>query len=93
MPEEESGPKQVTFRPEISMGNLLLLAGMLGSLVCVVWQGGSLRTSLEAGIREEHLLRETQYAALSLAINNLQGDIREIRTVVLKMPTANVEKR
>jgi hypothetical protein len=84
MPDESSGLKPFTFTPEISFGNVMILVGVLGTIGAGVWQGGMIRATLEAGIAAERELRIAEADALGARINTMQGDIREIRGLVMR---------
>lgn len=78
--DEISGMK---FRPVITLGTILVLIGMGGSMAALLWQGGAIRATLEASIRTEHDLREVEMRAIRGDLDVIRGDIRDVRTIVL----------
>jgi hypothetical protein len=84
-------PKTPWIVREVSLGNVLLLVGMLGSVLAGVWQGGMIRASLESGITAERELRGEETRALneritqvSAAVQDVRTDVRDVRNLVLK---------
>ena len=76
-------PRAAVIKKEISLGNVLLLIGMLGTLAAGVWQGGMIRASLEDGIRAERTLRESEMGSISVRLSDLGNDVRELRAVII----------
>ena len=76
-------PRAAVIKKEISLGNVLLLIGMLGTLAAGVWQGGMIRASLEDGIRAERTLRESEMSSINVRLSDLGNDVRELRTVII----------
>lgn len=68
------------YKAELTLGNLLLLIGMMGAVGAGVWQGGAIRASLEEGLKAEHNLREVEMTSIHTDIASLGRDIRELRT-------------
>ena len=76
-------PSAAVIKKEISLGNVLLLIGMLGTLAAGVWQGGMIRASLEDGILAERTLRESEMGSINIRLSDLGNDVRELRTVII----------
>lgn len=68
---------------EVSLGNVLLLIGMLGTALTGVWQAGEIRATLEDGIRAEREMRQSELAALANRVTDVQNDVREVRKLVM----------
>lgn len=79
------------FRPVVTMGTLLVLLGMAGSLITIVWQAGAIRATMEVNIRAEHDLREVQLQAIHGDLADVRSDVRDLRTIILN--TRGPEKK
>lgn len=75
--------KTTFIKREISLGNVLLFVGMLGTLAAGVWQGGMIRASLEDGIKAERTLRETEMTSINTRLTDLGSDVRELRGIII----------
>lgn len=72
------------FRSEVTLGNLLIILGMMGTLGAGIWQGGMIRATMEDGIRSERDMRQVEMTALVGRVDGVQNDVRELRAVVLR---------
>lgn len=75
---------------EVSLGNVLLLLGMLGSVGAGIWEGAAIRTTLADGIDLERAIREneiksinSQLANTAAQLDGMRLDIRELRNVTM----------
>ncbi len=68
---------------QISLGNLLLMLGMAGSIGAGLYEGGAIRATLENGIDAERQLRVSDIAGLNQRITELRVDVAEVRTLII----------
>jgi len=76
--------------PDVSLGNLLLFLGMLGTLSAGIYEGGRIQQALTDGVANESSLREADSRALGLRIDavgvslaDVKADLRTLTTVVM----------
>lgn len=76
--------------PDVSLGNLLLLLGMLGTLGAGIYEGGRIQQALADGVATESGLREADTRALNLRIDaiasslgDVKADLRTLTAVVM----------
>lgn len=69
-------------KAEVSVGNLLILFGLLGSIAAGFFQAGMIRASLESSIQGEHDLRVSEMSSIELRLTGMQEDIREVRSLL-----------
>ena len=75
--------REPLLKREISLGNILLMLGMLASIGAGLYEGGALRQALSDGIASEQRERETAIHDVTDRIVSVQQDIRELRGLIL----------
>jgi hypothetical protein len=79
------GSRTPVVKWEISLGNIALLLGMAGSVLCGVYEGGRIQQTLQDGIASEASLRSTEIASLSTRIDEVRNDVRDVRNMVITL--------
>jgi hypothetical protein len=90
----ENVNKTMNFRPEITLGTLLVLVGMAASAGGLMYQIGETRAELADGISKEIVIREMQtkvlddkitasQAAINDKLTSMSTDMRDFRQVIL----------
>ena len=83
-PDRDS-PQSVTprFVWTFRLDNLALLVSLLGAIGAGIWQGSSIRTTLQDGLQAEQQMRASDIANLKEQIQGVAQDVRELRGIVL----------
>ncbi len=75
---------------EVSVGNLLLVLGMVGAIGAGIWEGGMLRQSMADSVRLESEIRiaEAKFTndrliGLANRVSEVGLDVRELRALIV----------
>lgn len=97
---DPSGSSQNWIKREVSLGNVLLLLGTLGAIAAGIYEGGAIRSSLADSVTQETAIRVAENKALNdrldvfgQSIENVRGDVRELRSYVMVKSQFPVEHR
>lgn len=82
---DDEGIKSMHFRPVITLGTILVMVGMIGSVIAIIWQASGIAATVQANVEAQKVLIEVHNKSLHTEIGDIKTDVRELRTIILNI--------